>query len=479
MRYILALEAQKRAQILLISNAQRKLVSNFQQKLQSSANMSERHTKWVRDTRNAQERLKMAEEKGKLNARQFKMTSTRKKARPKTTGPNKEDRLTLHGTLSSFENFTQYNKASKHSKKPAETTIECMGEVHLQSDRSDTRKSHGRSTKGHIDAYNTQSIKCNSQRSHHKSWHTDENLPETCAAHIDHNVKRSSAEMGQDVFGTGSLEFRKNHEVIAESDFRAHEIGQMLDRVEHLPQIDNDEKKSIEVGGRIPTSRKQILRKSHSIDVNRLSRNGLFSTERRDALEMQDKSLENIDYSRMDNYKLVNDFGKARSIVKAPSVNEYASVNSTRSARKSDHSRILSRNRSKSWYAQSLPERKMSYELRAWISSIKKDVKKVHSCIEDASLETKPRSIVHKNSWKSENSSLSSIALERFNEIFQDLYVNEAVFDEDSECDGKKEPVDASSLYGKAAVIDSRLDENQNWHKRDPRNKKLKPSILL
>ena len=477
MRYILALEAQKRAQILVISNAQRKLVSSFQQKLQSSAAMSERHMKWVRDAKSAQERLKMAGEKGELSSRKFKKTRTLRKARPKTTGLNKEDRLILkNGTCSSFANFTQCNKASNHNLQPREAMVECVEGKHLQNERNDTHDGHSRSAKGNISACNLESFKCASQQLRHKSWHTGENLSRDCVAYNDDKAKRSSVEGDLSVFGTGSLELKKNQKMITESDFCIQEIAQRLNHGEHLSQIINDEKKEIEVCGKILTSRKQNLGKSNRVDVNRVTENELFSTEKRDTLEIRDKAFGNIDSLRIDNYKVANDFGKAKSIVKARSANEHASVNSTRSARKSGHTHSY---RSKSGYAQSLPERKMPYELRTWISSIKRDVDKVQSCTEDASFEPKPMGIAHKDSWKSENSSLSSIALERFNEIFQDLYVNEAVLDEDSECDRGKESVDASSLYGKAAVIDSRLDESQNWHRRDPRNKKLKPSILL
>ena len=62
-RYFLALESQKRAQILVISNAQRKLVSSFQQKLQATASISRRHLKLMQGVEIAKQKA-IANEKG-------------------------------------------------------------------------------------------------------------------------------------------------------------------------------------------------------------------------------------------------------------------------------------------------------------------------------------------------------------------------------------------------------------------------------
>ena len=484
MRCILALEAQKRAQILVISNAQRKLVSNFQQKLKSSATVAETHSKWIQNVKTTRQKIKLEVERNAPEARRSKTKTGRGKARPKTTGANKKERMLLHGDVTSVVDLTRRSEDASQLMKPREGIVNYTKEA-LQKYGNETYYDRGSEMKGCIDVYNSKSCEhmladSSSVPTCHKLWHTDTNLSEVCMKHENEEaVDRTSFEATLDCFGTCSLEARDDQKLISGIDFGGCEATQKSDSVEHLPVIDSMQNRDSELCVYTSSSRSQLLRKPESVDANTLSMTGLSMNEKYGTLEIRSKALEHINYSTSGNHGYVDDHKTSKSIIKAPSSNEKSSVNSTRSGKKTRQSHgLLNGYRSDSGCTVGCREQKMSFELRTWISNIKKDVRRVHSCMEGTSLNANSKELAHANSWMSENSSVSSTALEKFDAIFRGSYVNDARF-ENSDYEGRRELVDATSLYGKAAVVDAKLDTDQKWHKRDPRNKKLKPSILL
>ena len=121
---------------------------------------------------------------------------------------------------------------------------------------------------------------------------------------------------------------------------------------------------------------------------------------------------------------------------------------------------------------------KMSYELRNWMSIIIADVKKINSCLLDER-ETEGSHVVTEKTPTCAVSSNSNHALEKFQTIFQDLYISKDQEDGTSDFERRKNKLDYTHHYIKAAIADARLDSMQKWHLRDPRNRKLKPSLFL
>ena len=483
-RYVLALEAQKRAQILLISNAQRKLVLNFQQKLKASQGICQTHTKWVLDAKAAQQNTARRIERSELDAAKVKTRIAQRKARPKTTGANKRAGLYLKGTSNSFENISRNNKPLDYLK-PKDTLVESMKGKSLQDDEFGVHDSENSSSR----TANAKDPQCYSRQgpnnssspsSHHFHLHNTPSVLKRCTEPVSDIAGRISAEGSTSGFGTGNLEHRSIHALVFDDSSNGHDdVRQAMHLPECLPMIDSERTRGSVTSGNMCEARKRVIRKSRSFDVNKLVGSRLFSIDNHVSLETHNSVLQNSNYSRMDDAGCVDDRVRTRPVVETLSCSESTSKNSLRSRGTKYHSNVLASDRSNNGSALTDPERKISYELRTWISHIKRDVEKIHSCIEDPPSETSARVPIHKDSWKSEISSASSLSLEKFDDIFRGLCVREALFDEYSECQNRKELVDTSSLYSTAACMDSKLDNDQTWHKRDPRNKKLKPTIFL
>ena len=478
-RYVLALEAQKRAQILLISNAQRKLVLNFQQKLKASQGICQTHRKWVLDAKAAQQNTERGIERSGTNAANGKTRITHRKTRPKTTGANKSAGWYLSSTLNSFEDISRYNKPMDYLK-PKGTVVEAMKGKALQGDEFGGKTPSVRTP-------NANDPRCYSRDGsndscspalHHLHLHSSPTMPQRCTEPVSDTAKRIPDEGNTSSFCTGNLDYRNIHsQVYNDGSNRYDHEKQDMHLSECLPMIGCERAKGSVNTVKICEARKRVIRKSRSFDVNKLDNNGLSNANNYVALEMHNSVLQNSNYSRMDDSGCVDDGIRTRPVVDTLSCNESTSKKSMRSRGTKYHSNGLASDRSSNGSA--LTERKIPYELRTWMSNIKSDVEKIHSCIEDPPSETSPRVLTHKNSWKSEISSASNHSLEKFDDIFRGLSVKEALFDENSENQNREELVDASCLYSTAACMDSKLDSDQTWHKRDPRNKKLKPSIFL
>lgn len=486
LRYIAALEAQKRSQILVISNAQRKLVSNFQRKLKSSATVSDRHKKWIHEAKTAKQDDKNGKEDYKVNytgrkRRQSQLDfcskdkmrnmDMRKKSRPKTTGAmlmNKgmsDIRLESNDTLHEKETVAGYlNYKSLHEK--------CRKEADHSLDSDDL----------HI------KIRCYGKR-HNETNIVGLKTSTVCKGRIDQNKTITPEQMcgGREetdrivtVFGTGNLNVNKN---ISMGEF----YGEKKARKRLMSSRGFSAVASVD----FEESNDNIIRSQRAkAKVKVLQRAQTFGSVIDSANESKELCFEDFKDSREDSGKLT-DVKVQGPAISFKSDSERCLHEKGKFVRQSfSADEIVSSERRTSGKIESRlaatevdctddfeTKRKMPYELRKWISNINKDVCKIESCMIDGPSIAKNEKLQHEIRSTSVDSADSGLVLERFTAIFQDLNVHGDA--DGCEFQGKREKVDVTSLYANAAVLDSKLDSSQNWHRRDPRNQKLKPSIFL
>ena len=484
LRYILALEAQRRAQILVISNAQRKLVFNFQQKLKSSATVAQRHSKWMRDVKTAKECMQTEREKppeGKEQKERIRVkvgsvgnVDDRGKTRPKTTGTYVKDRRSYSASIERYRNSGHHVHQTQAMIDPL-TRASCKNDSNIAQDSiTDLKDCSNEASyyRGNSPILTGSSSPPVCQR----TWNPIVSKPGNGGKRNNDKIKTSFAEGDLDVRGTKNSDLSKKD--VTTTDNQKKIVRRRLRSTRSLSQKElnkNNEESQIPI---FDAKRKTFL-KSRSFHVrNYANKNDVLSVRKSEPKESFENAFDDVGDLKYEDCEFADDSSKRISTAKSDQTSNSRCTDLQK--RKASCKTNSSSSNSKNIASQNINvERKMSYELRTWISDIKKDVKRVQSCIEDKPLDKNVRDSILKNRSKSEDSSNSSFALEKFDAIFQDLCISGENCGENYEFQDKKKMVDASSFYAKAAAIDSRLDSDQNWHKRDPRNKKLKPPILL
>ena len=114
--------------------------------------------------------------------------------------------------------------------------------------------------------------------------------------------------------------------------------------------------------------------------------------------------------------------------------------------------------------------KKSSFEMESWLLQIRKDLRRIKSLEEAKPLCEKERSA---SSRKAAIYKQLSLPTERVNSLFEKIHLSA------QDNDGKTSKLDSAAVYTKSATLHSRKDCEQKWHRRDSRNIKLKPSILL
>eukprot|EP00795_Rhopilema_esculentum_P008319 gene8319-14284_t len=368
-RYILALEAQKKAQVLFISNAQRKLVTNFQEKLKSSIVVAQRHAKWKNESKTAE---KVFKERRAVSAITFKRSEhnageatvceagkAKLKRRPKTTG-----------AISQWQRRSLGRNTAVGTANRIDRTV---------GDALETRL---------------------------KMLATEETVPALSQGNETLEQKTKCCHRPK-IDGFYAMDDGTSKELI--DNFSSSKIS-----CEATPKLANSEKLRQQYSGTSST-------KSSSRNEARSLRRGGQSEDNSDK-RFQEK----------------------------PRGNKNAN-------------------------------RKISYEMKNWICGIQQDVQKIKNADDNVCY----RAPLKRNSSEDSVESSQSVeivdsALEKFDSLIEAMKSSCNVFTAHKSPEEDKWAIlDASSLYSKSALNDSRLDYEQKWHQRDPRNRKLKPGVLL
>ena len=410
-RYILALEAQKKAQVLFISNAQRKLVTNFQEKLRSSVIVAQRHAKWKHESKTAK---KVFKERRAVSAITFKRSEhnageatvceagkAKLKRRPKTTG-----------AISQWQRRSLGKKTNEGTANRIDRTVGDAREIRLKM----------LATEDTVRAYSQGNELEQKTKCCHRplSGNSNERFVPRKLMRVP-SQNRTLEIINKESIGN------QVEESLSSDRLDIAFQNKKLDRFYAMDDGTCSNKISCEATTKLAKSEKLMQQNSGTSSIKSSSRNEAKSLKRGQSGDNSDKSFQ-----------------------EKPRGNKNGS-------------------------------RKISYEMKSWICDIQQDVQKIKNADENVRF----RSSVKRNSSEDSVKSSQSVeivdsALEKFDSLIEAMRSSCNVFTTHKSPEEDKWAIlDASSLYSKSALNDSRLDYEQKWHQRDPRNRKLKPGVLL
>ena len=518
-RYILALEAQRKSQTLIISNAQRKLVHNFQQKLKASATITKQHEAWRNETdiarhgyqRKCKERDRTTNIDGlqvKANVERplLKNEALKSKRRPKTTGAtanksskNIEKELTeslLHPPGNTGNEFVL--KDFEHSTSEVNEEIKAM--IGQSESCFASKKSCG------IDFQGTQEESEKLSREFLVSdldsdkifskWKVDSytNMPKSngmlrkgkdyCKEYVNMQTQGHAVvrEEQFSYFGTGHLERCKFiapqvatnafSKMIATSEEERHvnKYARNIKREERIRSFKLDGQCRKDSG---KTEACSGFSKSCGCDGDedgwKMHNNGTRSTGSHSETSNTLRSL-SLKQPLTEKKR-----SQTAANVKINSHNE-TKVHLKHKGKALSHAESIVCSQG----SEELRRDKMSYEMRTWIYDIRRDVKRAQCFESDENDDSKAfqKAESSQTSLTIEESTDSSSALNKFEAIFNNIRIN------DHDCNdewniGPVEKLDTAALYSKSAVAGSKKRTKKAWKLRDPRNQKLQPKIIL
>lgn len=464
-RYIAALELQKRSIMCDISLAQRKLVQHFQHKLKTSAMMAKRHQAWRNETKMAKHgsRERRWEEEStnnvdslmaKRNSRPWlNADACKSNRRPKTAGARIAPfrrQFEIDADAQSELNQSRIILASRksHVFDKHDAPNKC-GKVDRKSFILDEKNGvlvSKRKVDSHADKPKSNAMQENGKGHFEKELNTKPSI----------NRKNKEAV---DYFSTVNLDKRKVVarqtikkdcrvpiaflEIGAKTKNQTMNIEETCKSKHRDRERDNGEwKRPSNMNESTSDNKSQISKRSTSAVIQRRHRHNL-----------RPQTAPNIHSNHQNDIKAhLRPRGKTLSTVE---------TNDT------------------SQGCEEFRKRGMSCEMRSWICDIQQDVERVLCPETDDNHDSKiPIGTTHsEHSLKNENSVDS--ALEKFEAIFNNIYVNHHDYSFYEKSVGPVEKLDIASLYLKSAVADSQKRAKQAWNLRDPRNIKLQPNIFL
>ena len=518
-RYILALEAQRKSQTLVISNAQRKLVHNFRQKLKTSATITKSHQAWRNETdiarhgyrRKGKERDRTAiidglQARGNIERPLLNEKVWRSKLRPKTTGAT-TNQFSGHFEKEITQSLQQLPKNTGNElvlRDFEQNTNEVNGEMKAMIGQNEgsfpsrisrridffqnVPKKRGEQDRelltSDLDRYKMFS---KSNIDTYADMPMSNEMPRKGKEHREiyvnvHARNQTVTEEKQfSSFGTGHLErckvvaphvvtnYCREMIVISERDFEmtthtrnAGERRRRSNKYEGRKRKDSGKTetdssclKSSDCEGEEDGWKRPSVG-THLLGTNTVKSNS--STSLSSKQQWQDKKrLQTAPDAHSTSQNQTKGHLKRRG--KALSIVESSDC--------SNGSEEFRNNR-------------MSYEMRTWIYDIRRDVKRAQ-CPEadgnhDSKLFEEPE--CSHCSLTNEKSTKTSEALEKFEAIFNDIYIHDHD-GYDAQNVGLVEKLDTAALYSKSAVADSQKRTKKTWNLRDPRNQKLQPNIIL
>eukprot|EP00112_Aurelia_sp_Birch-Aquarium-sp1_P023870 Seg73.3 transcript_id=Seg73.3/GoldUCD/mRNA.D3Y31 product="hypothetical protein" protein_id=Seg73.3/GoldUCD/D3Y31 len=517
-RYILALEAQKKSQILVISNAQRKLVHSFQQKLKTSATITKRHQAWKNETDIARHGFQRKGKQKNYNANIDGLLTNRNierpwlknevwksKRRPKTTGAT-TNQLSGHFEKELTENLLPRPKDRGNEfvlRDFEQGADEVRGEIKVMISNSEGSFAGRRSRRSNNKDARKESAKLDREllisdvdgENMVCKWKVDsyKDVPNSngmltmgkdhCRNHVSVRARNQTvtSEEQFNYFGTGHLE-------------RCKVVAPYVVTNDGREMIDNSEGESeVNPHARSITGERKMM-ESYKFDRRRRKNSAKTETDSSflkscdgegyagcwkrpsDGTRLSGSKTNNTSTSLSLKQELT---GMNRSKT-APTVHSTSQIETK--AHYKHRGRALSNNDSNdtSQVSDEFRKNKISYEMRTWIYDIKRDVKRAQYPEADDNHDSKifQEAAGSQSSLTNEKSTNSSEALEKFEAIFNTIYINDQNGG-DAHIAGPVEKLDTAALYSKSAVADSRKRAKQTWNLRDPRNQKLQPNIIL
>ena len=484
-RHIFALELQKKSLVQDISFAQRKLVHNFQYKLKTSASMAKRHQAWMNEAelakRGSWERGQV--EKCTRNVDSFMANRNsspwlnkelrKSNRRPKTAG-GKTAQLCRQLEIDAYDELNQRKIISAGKKS------------HI-FDKQGASNECGRAVQGSF-ILNENNGKSLSKRTVHVNVEGPPSnaLQENGKGYLQKNlnVRSTINQQSKQLFGYfGSGHFDKN-KVVAQQTIK-NDHRKSMAALETGPKT-KDQTTNIEETGKSMSYRFDGKKREFS---EKREREILKNRDREDNNDDEKKRPGSRKQNTSDSSWQTNNISTSSHIKQwqrrnirpqtAPNIHSNHQSDIKADLRRRRKALSTAKTNDTTQGSEEFKKSEMSCEMRSWICDIQRDVERVR-CPEtndnhysEISIETK----YSENCLKNEK--YTDSALEKFEAIFNNIYVNDHDYSFYTQSIGPIEKLDIASLYLKSAVADSQKHGKQTWNLRDPRNKKLQPNIFL
>ena len=518
-RYILALEAQRKSQTLVISNAQRKLVHNFQQKLKTSATITKRHQAWRNETdiarhgyrRKGKERDRTAiidslQAKGNIERPWLSDKVWKSKPRPKTTEAT-TNQFSGHFEKKLTESLLYLPKNTDNEfilRDFEQNTNELHGEMKEMIGQNEGRFARRRSRR--IDLFQNvpkkrgelgqelltsdldsdeifSKLKADSYTEMPKSSemlrHGKEHRSNYVKVHAKNQTVTTEEQFSS--FGTGHLERSK---VIAPYVFTNY-CREMIGISEGDREVNTHARNAGE--RRIRSHKFEGRRRKDSgktdSDSSFLKSNDREGDEvgwKRHSLGTRLSGTNTVTSNSSTYWSSKQQLQGEKRLQTAPDVHSNSQSQTKGHLKRRGKVLTIVESSNCSKGSQEFRNNRMSYEMRTWIYDIRRNAKRAQCPEADNNHDSKSfeEPECSHSSLTNENSTRTSEALEKFEAIFNEICIK----DHDS-CDvrngGPVEKLDTAALYSKSAVADSQNRTKKTWSLRDPRNHKLQPNIIL
>ena len=475
-RHIFALELQKKSLMQDISFAQRKLVHNFQYKLKTSALMAKRHQAWMNEAELAK---RGSWERGQVERRTRKVDSFMAK---RNSGPwlNKEPRKSNRRPKTAGGRTAEFRRIDARDDLNQRKIISAGKKSHT-FDKQGAPNEHRKADQGSsiLDEHNGKSSSKQAARRHMDQPNSNA-LEENGKGYFQKNLNIRSTinKQNKELFGYFGSGHSDKNKVVAQKSIK----------IDHRKPI-----ASLETGPKTKDQTTDIEEKGKCMSYRIDGKKREFSEKREmEILKYRDCENNSDDEKKRpgsrsqntsDSNWQTNDRSTSARIKQRQRRNiRPQTAPNIHSDHQNDIKADLRRRRKTLSTAKTNDTShgsEMSCELRSWICDIQRDVERVR-CPEN---NDNHGSEIHIETRYSENclknKKYMDSALEKFEAIFNNIYVNDHDYSFHTQSIGPVEKLDIASLYLKSAVADSQKHGKQAWNLRDPRNKKLQPNIFL